>query len=53
MCLLIHFVLKNVYVPSGNCKYYVSIFYKVWVIEFEHSNPISHKIWNIILWLFC
>ena len=23
MCLLIHFVLKNAYVPFGNCKYYV------------------------------
>ena len=29
MCLLIHFVLKN-----GNCKYYVSIFYKIWVVGF-------------------
>ena len=29
MCLLIHFVLKNVYVHYGNCKYYVSFFYKV------------------------
>ena len=29
MCLLNHFVLKNVYVPFGSCKYYVSIFYKV------------------------
>ena len=31
---VIHFVLKIVYVPFGNCKYYVSIFYKVWVVEF-------------------
>ena len=29
MCLLNHFVLKIVYVPFGNCKWYVSIFYKV------------------------
>ena len=36
MCLLIHFVLNNVYVPFGNCKYYVSIFYKVWVVD--HTN---------------
>ena len=34
MCLLTHFVLKNVYVPFRNCKYYVSIFHKVWVVEF-------------------
>ena len=28
------FALKNVYVPFGNCKYYISIFYKVRVVEF-------------------
>ena len=37
------FVLKNVYVPFGNLKYYVSIFYKFELLSFEHGNPISHK----------
>ena len=23
------------------------------LLSFEHGNPISHKMWNIILWLFC
>ena len=32
--LTIYFVLKNVYVPFGNYKYYVFIFYKVRVVEF-------------------
>ena len=22
------------------------------LLSFEHGNPISHKMWNIILWLF-
>ena len=32
--LTTHFVFKNVYIPFGNCKYFFSIFYKVWVVEF-------------------
>ena len=28
------FCIKNVYVPYGNRKYYVSIFYKVLVVNF-------------------
>ena len=23
------------------------------LLSFEHGNPISHKMLNIILWLFC
>ena len=23
------------------------------LLSFEHGNPISHKMYNIILWLFC
>ena len=42
MCLLIHFVLKNVYVPFGNCKYYVSIFIRFELLSFEHGYPIYH-----------
>ena len=34
MCLLVHFVLNDVSVPFENCKYYVSILYKVWVAKF-------------------
>ena len=48
MCLLIHFVLKNVYVPFENFKYHVSIFYKLELLSFEHGIPISHKMWDII-----
>ena len=28
-------------------------FIRVELLNFEHGNPISHKICNIILWLFC
>ena len=52
MCLPIHFVLNNVYVPFGNCKYYVAIT-RFELLSFEHVNPISHKLRNTILWLFC
>ena len=23
------------------------------LLSFEHGNPISNKLWNVILWLFC
>ena len=26
---------------------------RVELLNFEHGNPISHKMSNIILWLFC
>ena len=39
------FCIKNVYVPFENCKYYVSIFYKVWVVEFRTWKPhITHNV---------
>ena len=43
MCLLIHFGIKNVYVPFGYCKYYVSVFIRFELLSFEHGSPISHK----------
>ena len=49
MCLLIHFVLKNVYVPFGNYKYYVSIFFMFELMSFEHGGggwegPIAYSL---------
>ena len=37
------FVLKYVYVPFGNCKYYFLSFIWFELLSFEHGNPISHK----------
>ena len=38
-CLLIHFVLKNVYVPFGNCKYYVLYFIRFELLSYNMVTP--------------
>ena len=48
MCLLIHFVLKNVYVPFGTANIMFLSFIRFGLLSFEHGNPISHKMQNII-----
>ena len=52
MCLLSHFVFKNVYVPLETSNIMFLSFIRFELLSFEHSNPISHKMWIIILWLF-
>ena len=39
MWLLIHFVLKNVYVPFGSCNIMFLSFILVWVVEFWTWKP--------------
>ena len=52
MCLLILFVLMFIYLLETANIMFPSII-RFGLLSFEHGNPISHKMSNIILWLFC
>ena len=55
MCLLTHFVLKNIYMyllGTANIMFLSFIRFEL-LSEIEHGNPISFNMGNIILWLFC
>ena len=55
MCLLIHLVLKlfmYLLETANTCIMFPS-FIRFELLSFEHGNPISYKMRNIILWLFC
>ena len=45
-------ILDSYYLPLRNRKHYVSIYILFKFLNVEHGNAISHRMSNVIMWLF-
>ena len=50
--MLLMMILDPYYLPLRNSKHYVSIYILFKFMNVEHGNAISHRMSNVIMWLF-